>query len=263
MARRSGGSRMVLMMVLFALTRVFRRANEAFAAPQCSPPMGEAGPLFGLRRSHARADASQITQQVCWGCSSASEPIRHTLHIGVKIQQWWDHWIGPVDLDRQGLKISGMETYAVVATVLLQVVVGFYGGVAQPEEGCSKRERFCYDLQMVLMMIATLCSTFTFITFLLNKVCDVTALGLYKDVAYASFMHATRGSRMSGFWCLIVSLISFLGVFSIDLFRRVGGKRGFAAKMVALTLCGAMTFEWSRMLFLANRYLFNGVFRVA
>jgi len=184
------------------------------------------------------------------------------LHFGLKIQQFWDHWIGPVNLDRQGLRISGIDTYAVVATVMLQVVVGFYGGVAQPPENCTRYERIMYDIQMSLMMVATLCSTFTMVIFLLNKIIDVTALGLYKDVSYATFMHVTRGSRMAGFWSLIVSMWSFLIVYAIDVFRRVQGKRGKAAKYVAIVMGCVMSFEWSRMMLMANRYLFNGVPRV-
>eukprot|EP00959_Pyramimonas_sp_CCMP1952_P356145 7458525-Pyramimonas_sp.AAC.1 len=44
---------------------------------------------------------------------------------------------------------------------------------------------------MVLLMIAVLCSTYSMVMYLLIKIYAVTALGVYKDVAYRAFTVAT------------------------------------------------------------------------
>jgi len=236
-------------------------SGSAFAAPALSRS-ALASPTWG-RVELARTDVRQAgTAQAGFGCSAASEPLRHALHFGLKIQQWKDHWIGPVNLSRQDLRISGMENYAVVAVVLLQVVVGFYSGVAEPEDGDAKWNKVLYEIQMALLMAATLCSTFTMIMFLLNKICDVTALGLYKDVAYATFHAKTARHRVTAFWSIFVAMSSFLGAFSIDLLRRVQGKRGLALKIASIITCLTMLLAWTKFMFLAQNTVFQGNFRI-
>eukprot|EP00438_Fugacium_kawagutii_P017569 Skav228557 [mRNA] locus=scaffold1887:662427:674224:- [translate_table: standard] len=61
-------------------------------------------------------------------------PVRQFLHLHRYLQIWRVHWIGPENLDRAGLRVTGMDTYAIVASVLLQVITGFYGSVPEPDD---------------------------------------------------------------------------------------------------------------------------------
>jgi len=196
-------------------------------------------------------------------CSEESVPMRDALHIGLLWQRFRDHWIGPVNFDRVGLRISGFENYAIIAAVLLQVLVGFYSGVAAPEDNATKLEMRVYEFQMGCLMIAVLCSTFTMVLFLLAKICAVTSLGLYKDVAYATFLQATRYHRTMAFWSLFTALITFNTAFALDLLRRVKGSAGVLMKLFILVVGGLSLYMWWDVMVLADRYIFSGIPKVA
>jgi len=189
--------------------------------------------------------------------------MRDALHIGLLWQRFRDHWIGPVNFDRVGLRISGFENYAIIAAVLLQVLVGFYSGVAAPEDNATKLEMRVYEFQMGCLMIAVLCSTFTMVLFLLAKICAVTSLGLYKDVAYATFLQATRYHRTMAFWSLFTALITFNTAFALDLLRRVKGSAGVLMKLFILVVGGLSLYMWWDVMVLADRYIFSGIPKVA
>lgn len=169
----------------------------------------------------------------------------------------YDHWIGPVNLSRQGLRISGMENYAVIASVMLQILVGFYCGVGQPDEKSSQTDKYIFEGQMILLMIAIMCSTFTMVMFLLAKICNVTALGLYKDVDYATFLQETTHHRAEAFWSMFIGITCFVFAFSLDLLRRVDGQRGLILKATSLMGGLVMLWMWADVMYLADKYFFT------
>lgn len=150
-----------------------------------------------------------------------------------------------------------MDTYAVVAAVLLQVLMGLYGVISEPEEGSGRVQRALYEAQMVLLSISVLSSTFCMVMFLLNKIYAVTALGMYKDVAYAAFRQATAQQRVRAFWSLITAMVTFLASFSISLGTRLKGRRGWFLCMTTLSGGAFMVWEWTRMMMLASKYIFS------
>jgi len=207
--------------------------------------------------STAPCPATAFAEGENYYCNSKSEWIRHPLHIGVYWSRFYDHWVGPADMSRQGIRIGGMENYAVCSSVMLQVLVGFYSGV-QEEIGGTKLDKILFEVQMGLLMIAVLTSTFTMVMFLLNKICAVSALGLYKDVAYATFRQATARHRSLAFWSLIASVICFVASFAIDLFRRLEGNKGLAAKIITGVIGTWMLYQWSSIMTLADDQIFQG-----
>jgi len=260
---------------------VLRRAVLVVAAVSVAQLMsGSASPAVPCT-----AYASKDNEK--WRCSEDSEGIRHALHIGLRIQKAWDHWIGPVDLDRQDLRLSGFENYAIISAVMLQILVGFYAGVAHPKDHSGEAtpaaaaapasavasaakpeaaptapskdvvDKLVFEIQMFLLLIAVLCSTFTMVMFLLAKICNVTALGLYKDVNYATFLHSSRSHRVLAFWSLFIALGTFLLAFALDLFRRVAGPRGVAVKVIAIVGGLYMLWEWADIMWLADKHIFT------
>lgn len=183
--------------------------------------------------------------------------VKRFLHLSRYPVVWKERWMGPANLDRAGLRLDGMDTYAVLGAVLLQVLMGMYGVIAEPEEKASRKERILYELQMLCMTVSVLSSSFTMIMFLLNKIYASSALAMYKDVAYALFQQATAQHRVHAFWSLIISIVSFLVCFSLNLSARIKGRLGIV--IAAVTLCSGcvMLSEWTKMMDLAAKYIYT------
>jgi len=183
--------------------------------------------------------------------------VKQFLHLHYRPVIWWQRWVGPIDLGRADMRVTGHDTYALVAAVLLQVLVGLYGVTKVPSEDDSKGRKIVFSVEIVLTSLAAICSAFTMLTFLLNKIYSTTALGVFKDVAYDVYQMATRPQRACAFWSLIIAMVTFLITFSLNLFLKLKGKRGYIA--TALTLVGSsfMLREWVTMMVMANKYIFR------
>mmetsp|Transcript_70331 Transcript_70331/g.195777 ORF Transcript_70331/g.195777 Transcript_70331/m.195777 type:complete len:276 (-) Transcript_70331:171-998(-) len=189
--------------------------------------------------------------------AGASMVVKQVLHVYYRVEIWRQRWIGPINLDRASMKVTGMDTYALVAAVLLQVLVGLYGVIEEPDPDAKIGRKIAIDAQIVLLTVAALCSTFTMVTFLLNKIYSTTALGVFKDVAYDVYQLSTRRQRYLAFWSLIVAMVSFLASFSLNLFSKLKGKRGYIATAVTSVVGGVMLWQWVQMMLVANQYIFR------
>jgi len=183
--------------------------------------------------------------------------IKRSLHIGRYPRMWWERWIGPANLDRVNLRLSGMDTYAIVASVLLQVIVGLYGSIPVPDKDAPRKKHLMFEAQMALLTIAVLCSTFTMVIFLLNKVYCATALGMWKDVSYETFLVKTGKIRVDAFWSLILALSCFLGAFAINVLNSINSRRGIIIGVIAVLGAGYMLKELNGMMDIAKIYVFN------
>eukprot|EP00929_Paragymnodinium_shiwhaense_P011989 TRINITY_DN1184_c0_g2_i1.p2 TRINITY_DN1184_c0_g2~~TRINITY_DN1184_c0_g2_i1.p2 ORF type:complete len:124 (-),score=32.30 TRINITY_DN1184_c0_g2_i1:47-418(-) len=113
---------------------------------------------------------------------------------------------------------------------------------------------------MVLLMIATLCSAFTMVMFLLNKVYAVTALAFWKDVAYNTFVNATMKHRFQGFWSLIVGTTSFMLCFALNLSQKLPNKPlplGYGVSALAIAISFYMVTDWTDMMLTASKFIFD------
>merc|ERR1712032_48168 len=211
----------------------------------------------GLRATGARSKAlSNATD------NERRLQIKRCLHIGRFPIMWKEKWIGPANLDRANLRIAGMETYAVVAAVLLQTILGLYGAVAEPQDDdprivYPKLQRIAYELQMILLMIAVVCSTYTMVMYLVVKIYTVTALGMWKDVAYEVFTASTARCRSHAFWTLIISIITFLLAFALDLYSKVKGIRGIALTLIAMAGITMLVRDGAEVLLNADEHVFG------
>jgi len=184
------------------------------------------------------------------------------LHCGRYPVMWHERWIGPANLDRALLRITGMDTYAVVASVLLLVVIGLYTSVPEPSADdptikYPRLQRVVFDLQMVLLMIAVLGSTYTTVAFLLCKVYTTIALGMYRDVAYDLFFQGARQLRVAAFWSLICSMITFLLAFALNLFARIKRNRGLLLATTGIVSLLLVIRDWWDLLALAQKFGLN------
>eukprot|EP00929_Paragymnodinium_shiwhaense_P014105 TRINITY_DN121994_c0_g1_i1.p1 TRINITY_DN121994_c0_g1~~TRINITY_DN121994_c0_g1_i1.p1 ORF type:complete len:295 (-),score=55.60 TRINITY_DN121994_c0_g1_i1:146-1030(-) len=180
-------------------------------------------------------------------------------HIMRRLGRLEERWLGPINFDRANLRISGMDTYSVVASVLILTLTSLYGATSLPakEEEATPAQKRLYEIQMVCLMVAMLCSTYCMITFLLNKVYSCTALGLWKDVAYNSFMRDMVQVRLRGFWSMMIALVALMTSFSLNLIDKVGGKRGWAVGGASILMGIWMCVQWADVYNAASHYIYN------
>ncbi|CAJ1342686.1 unnamed protein product [Effrenium voratum] len=190
-----------------------------------------------------------------------STSVKQALHVGRYITMWKARWIGPENLDRAGLRVTGMDTYALVAAVLLQVLMGLYGSVPEPDELDERLKypqlhRFMYEAQMIFASISVICSTYTMVMFLLCKIYSVMALGMWKDVSYDLFQQATGRFRLRAFWSLIIAMHSFLVSFAMNLFTRIKGNRGLFLFMITMLGLIPVVCDWTVIYRVAEQYVY-------
>lgn len=189
--------------------------------------------------------------------------LRQILHCGRYPAMWKERWIGPANLDRANLKITGMDTYALVAAVLLQVIIGLYTSVPEPSADdphikYPRLQRIVFELQMALLLVAVMCSTYTMVTFLLCKIYTVLSLGMYRDVAYDLFFQGTRRLRVTSFWSLIWSMNAFLLAFALNLYTRIKGNRGLLLAFAGILVLLPIVRDWMAILQLADKFCNTG-----
>lgn len=228
-----------------------RLQSPAFLVPQ----------RVGMPRAQVLRFGEPRVAKVARPAASASVWLRQVLHCGRYPMMWKDRWIGPANLDRANLKITGMDTYALVAAVLLQVIIGLYASVTEPSPDDPKikyprLQRYVFQMQMVLLMIAVMCSTYTMVSFLLCKIYTVMSLGMYQDVAYELFFKGTQKIRRSAFWSLIWSLNTFLFAFALNLYTRIKGNRGLFLMAVGILTVIKVVSDVLGVLALADKFVY-------
>lgn len=193
---------------------------------------------------------------------SVATKIKQITHVGRYPRMWRESWLGPANLDRANLRITGMETYSIIAAVLLQVILGLYSSIERPDENdprvmYPRLQMFVFEIQMTLLMVAVLCSTYTMVMFLMIKVYSVTALGLHLDVAHEGFILATQRSRAGAFWSLIAATCSFLVAFALNLYSKVKGNKGLGLSFLAMCFLAALFREGMKVLSSADAHIFQ------
>lgn len=250
--------------------QLWQKPNEessaAFAAPALSSGLdrhAEVG-LTGKVGINLRElpKPAKVTREVLIGQTLNAVP--ETRHIREWIQhplRWLgrmeERWIGPFNGDRQGMRLSAQDTYAGVAAFVMGVVLGLYGCVSDVDEDATPMQKRLYEAQMALLSLATLASSFTMIIFLLSKVYSVTALGLWKDVAYSTFHAVTSSLRMQAFWGLIISTTAMMYAFCLNLIEKIKGPRGLVCAGVAALMSTYFTYQFWFMTDLAYKFVFS------
>jgi len=266
--RRSGSRKMsrlsILLLGTVASTLLLRMpfftreqsSSASFAAAVVGASSSPMGTAFGARIDNAPEPA---TPRESGGAEIAAvDGLRATIqHVTRFPGRMAERWIGPVNFDRANLRIDAMDGYALVASIVLQIVIGLYGATEEPEEGCPKAERWVFEIQLGLLMLATMTSCFTMMIFLLGKIYSTTALGMWKDVAFFNFQYATAHHRNQAFWSLLISCLAFTGSFSLNLYSRMKGKRGITASAISFAVAAAMCVSIKQIMQLANSHVFD------
>lgn len=187
--------------------------------------------------------------------------MKQFLHLNRLPVIWKERWLGPENLDRAELRITGFDTYALIAGVLLQVVISLYGSQAEPDPNdpsviYPKIQRAVYETQMAFLMLSALCSTYTMVTFLICKIFSTRALATHMDVAFQIYTRETRPFRLHGYWALISALLAALVAFTLNLFTRIKGNRGLCFTFLFFFFVGAMLEDWRNLVRLGVHWVY-------
>lgn len=177
--------------------------------------------------------------------------VRRFLHVPYKfLAKLNEKWVGPVNFDRQGLRIGAMDTYAVLAGILLSTILGLFGSIYgnKPDDDAPQVEKITYDFQVFFGSVAAMASAWTMIIFLFNKIYCVKALSIYHDVNYAVFLSATREYRVRAFQSLIVAFVAYLIAYASVLLGTVKGKKGIAIAVGIVAFSVIMLMEASNII---------------
>lgn len=248
----------ILLMGTVACTLLLRlppfapsQSSASFAAAVVQSSSTASGSSFGARIEKTPLESGG-------GEMGALDSVRASIqHVTRFPGRMAERWLGPVNFDRANLRIDAMDGYALVAAVLLQIVVGLYGATEEPDEPCSKAERIVFEIQIVLLMLATVTSCFTMMIFLLGKIYSTTALGMWKDVAFFNFNYATAKHRNYAFWSLLISSLAFTGSFSLNLYTRMKGKRGVVASAISFLVAAVMCLSIKEIMAIASSHVFD------
>eukprot|EP00929_Paragymnodinium_shiwhaense_P020543 TRINITY_DN13661_c0_g1_i1.p2 TRINITY_DN13661_c0_g1~~TRINITY_DN13661_c0_g1_i1.p2 ORF type:complete len:271 (-),score=75.80 TRINITY_DN13661_c0_g1_i1:176-988(-) len=234
----------------FAPSQQQSSASFAAAVVQTGGSSQPSRSLFGMRieKTPLESGGAEIAS-----VDATRASIQHVMRFPGRMME---RWMGPVNFDRASLRIDAMDGYALVASIVIQIVVGLYGATEEPEEK-SGPQRWMFEVQIWLLLIATMTSCFTMMVFLLGKIYSTTALGMWKDVAFFNFQHATAHHRNQAFWSLLISCLAFTGSFSLNLYTRLKGKRGVSASLISFAVAGAMCLSIQQVMRLANTHVFD------
>mmetsp|Transcript_51333 Transcript_51333/g.101953 ORF Transcript_51333/g.101953 Transcript_51333/m.101953 type:complete len:258 (+) Transcript_51333:57-830(+) len=249
--KRTRRSAMALVAIVLALPLCGLLHPTSLVPQRADTPLANV-PTFGEEGSHKTAPHSVSTSTL----------VRQLMHCRRYLVMWQERWIGPANLDRANLKITGMDTYALVAAVLLQVIIGLYASVPEPAADdphikYPRLQRLVFEMQMALLLIAVMCSTYTMVTYLLCKIYTVMALGMYRDVSYDLFFLGTKRLRLAAFWSLIWSMNTFLLAFALNLYTRIKGNRGLLLAFFGILALLPIVRDWMAILGMADRFLYQ------
>ena len=115
-----------------------------------------------------------------------------------------------VDLNRAGLRLSSLEQYAVVGSILLGSIIDIFSDTPKRKESDQTRfGRTCQMIHGISISVGVLSAMYTTVVFTLFGLYAKTALGIGNDEAYLELLKATSAIRLRGFQSFLLCLLSF------------------------------------------------------
>ena len=139
-----------------------------------------------------------------------------------------------VDLDRADIRLSSLEEYCVIASIILGAVIDIYGDTPK-EKADSKVDRIAQSLHAICVCLGFLAAMYCVVVFTLFGLYAKTALGLAQDAAYVDLLAATGLIRYRGFQSFLLCLVCFNTSLICNMFLNHEGKtRWILAGMSAI-----------------------------
>ena len=162
-----------------------------------------------------------------------------------------------LDISRVRMRLEGLQVYATLCALLTNACLRLYSSVKISDQRKEERHiRIALDLFYLCVVISVLFGSYTTIVFGLFSLLSKTALGRGYDDQFLEFWRHSTDIRESGFESFLYSLVSFELSFVISLFLRFQGRRRVMLVVIACAILSMSMTRWSRLLFLASKYLF-------
>jgi hypothetical protein len=163
-----------------------------------------------------------------------------------------------LDIARASFRLEGIDTYSIVAALLLQAALKLYSDFPKDlETTVDKKEKLKKILFILSAIISMLCSAYTTVVFSLLCLYSKSALGFGQDKSFLDFFAATALVRKRAFDSLIVALLSFEVCFITSLSINYDGRLRWWSVIMATIIAIMSWMHWQTIILLASRLLFG------
>lgn len=162
-----------------------------------------------------------------------------------------------LDLERVSLRLDGLESYSVIASILLWAVLHVYQSCERKSKCARGVERIAQYVHATSSTLSILFGMYVITVFSLFSLYAKMALGRGADDVYLDLMQKTGAVRYMGFKAFMWSLITFEIALVANFFLSFKGK----ARWIFSTACAAGTWicygEWQTIIACASEYIFK------
>jgi len=162
------------------------------------------------------------------------------------------------DLTRAKIRLEGLHSYGVVATLMLNVSMRLFSSTPAARKSLVKGEtatnaaKILFTAAIVGSVVSGL---YTTIVFSMLGMYTKTAIGMGKD--YIAFFDATQVIRENAFHSFIISLLSFNTSFILSLFLNYEGEMRWWVSGIAAALSVLSWWQWSSIMSIASQLIFS------
>lgn len=161
-----------------------------------------------------------------------------------------------LDMDRVTLRLDGLDSYAVLAAIVLGAAMDVYGSV-EARKYSLRRERIARHVHGFGVLTSVLSSVYVVMVFSLFNFYAKTAIGIGADNVYFKLLDATSRMRVHGFEAFLLSLVGFEFALIANIFLNSKGR----ARWVFSILCAIGTAfsikDWGFVVRCATKYIFK------
>jgi hypothetical protein len=161
-----------------------------------------------------------------------------------------------LDLERVNLRLAGLDTYAVLAAIILGAIMDVYRS-CQTSKLSQRQERIAQYFHAFSTLVSVLSSLYVIMVFSLFNLYAKTAIGTGADNIYLKLLDATSSMRILGFEAFVLSLVTFEFALVANVFLNFKGR----ARWIFSSLCALGTAwclrDWNFVVLCASKYIFK------
>jgi hypothetical protein len=179
--------------------------------------------------------------------SSSLNPVAMTIRGGAE---------AALNLDRVNLRLGGLDSYAVLAAIVLKSVMEVYQS-CQTSKLSQRQERIAQYVHAFSTVASVLSSLYVIMVFSLFNLYAKTAIGTGADHIYLKLLDATSSMRMLGFEAFVLSLVTFEFALVANVFLNFKGRaRWLFSSLCALGKAWCLR-DWNFVMHCASKHIFK------
>jgi hypothetical protein len=159
------------------------------------------------------------------------------------------------DLDRASIRLESIDSYAVVAALLLSAALRLYASTPRELEAGQRRENSAKVAFMISAGLSIICGAYSCVVYSMLGLYAKTALGLGLDSAFLNFFERTTPVRHGAFLAFVTALSSFEVCFIISIVLNYDGRVRICAASLGILIAIISLFHWKRIINLAGSLL--------